>query len=160
VSKWNDTEVWRGLVDGSTCPICVRGYALDIIYELEISSLTMFEQATMRGYVCLVSRIHVVELHELTNEQASAFMRDICKVSKAVAWATGAVKMNYEIHGNTLPHLHVHFFPRYVSDQFEGGAIEPKKVVQPVYKAGEFELLREKILEYLDGNTALGTDKK
>jgi diadenosine tetraphosphate (Ap4A) HIT family hydrolase len=152
MSKWNDIELWSGLVDGSTCPICVRGYALDSIHELEISSLTMFEQATMRGYICLVSRIHVVELHELTDEQASAFMRDICKVSKAVTMATGAVKMNYEIHGNTLPHLHIHFFPRYRGDQFEGCVIEPKKVVQPVYEAGEFERLREKILKLLDGN--------
>jgi hypothetical protein len=31
-------------------------------------------------------------------------------VSKALAAATGAVKLNYEIHGNSLPHLHMHFF--------------------------------------------------
>ena len=31
-----------------------------------------------------------------------------------------SVKMNYEVHGNTIPHLHMHFFPRYPGDPFEG----------------------------------------
>jgi diadenosine tetraphosphate (Ap4A) HIT family hydrolase len=31
--------------------------------------------------------------------------------------------MNYEIHGNTIPHLHVHLFLRYKGDPFEGGPI-------------------------------------
>jgi diadenosine tetraphosphate (Ap4A) HIT family hydrolase len=29
------------------------------------------------------------------------------------------VKMNYEVHGNTIPHLHVHLFPRYAGDPYE-----------------------------------------
>ena len=33
--------------------------------------------------------------------------------------ASGATKMNYEVHGNTIPHLHMHFFPRYAGDPFE-----------------------------------------
>ncbi len=148
MSLWNETEKWRGLVSGEACPICRRGYAQDIIHELEASWLTMFErQATMRGYVCLVAKRHVVELHEFTENEAAAFMRDLHKVSKAVCAATKCVKLNIEIHGNTLPHLHVHFFPRYKGDQFEGSAIEPKKVVQPVYREGEFEEMRKSILQ-------------
>ena len=37
------------------------------------------------------------------------------------------VKMNYEIHGNTIPHLHVHLFPRFRGDPHEGGPIDPDK---------------------------------
>jgi len=51
------------------------------------------------------------------------------------------VKINYEIHGNSIPHLHMHFFPRYRGDQFEGGSINPKLTVQPVYSAGEFDTI-------------------
>lgn len=100
----------------------------------------------MPGYVCLVSRIHAVELHDLSAIQAESFMKDVRSVSRALAVATQAVKLNYEIHGNTLPHLHMHFFPRYRGDQFEGRAIEPRTVRQPVYESGRYAALRERIL--------------
>ena len=93
-------------------PICLRREPLDLVANLEASWLTMQEAAPVRGYVCLVSQIHAVDLHDLQEAVACAFMRDACRVSKAVASVTGAVKMNYEIHGNTIPHLHMHFFPR------------------------------------------------
>src|ERR1700694_5859903 len=84
---------------------------LHLIAELESSWLTMAEDAAMVGYVCLVSRVHAPELHDLNEHSAAAFMRDYRRVSNAVSVATEAVKLNYEIHGNTLPHLHIHFFP-------------------------------------------------
>jgi diadenosine tetraphosphate (Ap4A) HIT family hydrolase len=62
--------------------------------------------------------------------------------------------MNYEIHGNSIPHLHMHFFPRYRGDQFEGQPINPKLVVQPVYAAGEFERLRDGFVVALASNPA------
>jgi hypothetical protein len=37
-------------------------------------------------------------------------------------------KMNYEIHGNTIPHLHMHLFPRFDGDPFEGGPIDAAHV--------------------------------
>jgi len=102
----------------------------------------MQEAAPVRGYVCLVSQIHAVELYDLPEASASAFMRDARRVSLAVASVTGAVKINYEIHGNTIPHLHMHFFPRYRGDQFEGGP-NPRLAVRPAYASGEFERSRD-----------------
>ncbi len=66
-------------------------------------------------------------------------MRDGRRVSAALTASTETVKLNYEIHGNTLPHLHMHFFPRYRGDQFEGHPINPNVVTQPVYVSGEFK---------------------
>jgi diadenosine tetraphosphate (Ap4A) HIT family hydrolase len=85
----------------------------------------MQEAAPIVGYVCLVSQVHAVDLHDLPEAAASAFARDALKVSKALASVTGAVKMNYEIHGNSIPHLHMHFFPRYRGDLYEGQPIDP-----------------------------------
>jgi diadenosine tetraphosphate (Ap4A) HIT family hydrolase len=149
MSKWNNPPIWQALLDGSGCPICTRGLPLHVIANLKCSWLTMSEEAPMLGYVCLVSQVHVVELHELEEAGAEAFMRDIRSVSKALSIATGAVKLNYDIHGNTLPHLHMHFFPRYVGDPFEGKAIEPRTVTQPVYAPGQFAEVKSRLLAAL-----------
>jgi diadenosine tetraphosphate (Ap4A) HIT family hydrolase len=114
----------------------------------------MQEAAPIQGYVCLVSQSHAVELHDLADPTATAFMRDARKVSKALATATGAVKLNYEIHGNSLPHLHMHFFPRYRGDQFEGQPINPRLVKNPVYAPGEFQRIRDAFLAALGSNNA------
>ena len=149
MSAWNDTDRWSALLSGKACPICQRSRPLDVIAELEASWGTMQELAPVRGYVCLVSRIHAVELHDLPTDAATAFMRDMQRVSKAIAAVIAPVKINYEIHGNSLPHLHMHFFPRYRGDAFEGKPIDPKQVRQPVYAPGEFEALRRAMVQAL-----------
>ena len=152
MSLWNDPIGWADLCSGATCPICVRREPLDMVARLEASWVTMQEAAPIQGYVCLVSQSHAVELHDLADATATAFMRDARKVSKALATATGAVKLNYEIHGNSLPHLHMHFFPRYRGDQFEGQPINPRLVKNPVYAPGEFQRIRDVFLAALSSN--------
>ena len=118
--------------------ICKRGEPLDIVADLEASWLTAPEDAPLRGYCCLVFRLHAVELHVLSANEAGAFMRDIQRVSRAVQAVTGAIKMNYEVHGNSLPHLHMHFYPRQVGDPYENGPIDWKLAAGPVYAPAEF----------------------
>lgn len=149
MSKWNSPAEWQRLCDGSACPICVRGQPLNIIASLGASWLTMSDNAPMVGYACLVSRVHAVDLHDLGEDQSVYFMRDAHRVSAALSSVTGAVKLNYEIHGNTLPHLHMHFFPRYAGDPFEGRAIEPYRINQPVYAHGQFVELRDRLVQAL-----------
>jgi diadenosine tetraphosphate (Ap4A) HIT family hydrolase len=59
-------------------------------------------------------------------------------VSAALQAVTGAVKLNYEIHGNTIPHLHTHIYPRYRGDAFENRPIDPRLRGMPVYGTYEF----------------------
>ncbi len=152
MGSWNDPAAWAELCSGAACPICVRGEPPDVVATLETSWVTMQEAAPIRGYACLVSRVHAVELHDLDDATAMAFMRDACKLSGALAAVTGAVKLNYEIHGNSLPHLHMHFFPRYRGDRFEGGPINPRLVKSPVYAEGEFHRIRDVFLAALHSN--------
>lgn len=92
---------------------------------------------------------NVVELHDLTEAEGAAFMRDVRRLSAAVHEVTGAVKLNDEVHGNTIPHLHMHFYPRYPGDPFEGEPINAKAVRQPVYAPGEFTVVRTRLLAAL-----------
>jgi diadenosine tetraphosphate (Ap4A) HIT family hydrolase len=151
MSAWSDPRRWRDLCAGVECPICTRGRPLDIIEEFESAWLTAQERAPMRGYACLVAKTHAVELHDLAPATAAAFMEHAQRVSRALSAVTGAAKLNYEIHGNTLPHLHMHFYPRYPADRFEGRPIDPKAVTEPVYADGEFEQFRAALLKRLRG---------
>ena len=147
LSKWSHPEEWERLCSAESCPVCLRGRPTDFIAELDASFLIAGEDSPMKGYCFLLLKRHAVELYELSAEEATAFMRDIQRVSKAVHEITGAVKMNYEIHGNTIPHLHLHLFPRYIGDAFENQPINPRLVKSPPYAPGEFAEFAERLRE-------------
>lgn len=149
-SAWSDNSRWESLLSREGCPICRHAAPTHLIAELDGAWLTMPEAAPMRGYVCLVARTHAIELHDLTDAQAAAFFSDARRVSRAIARVLQPIKINYEIHGNTLPHLHLHMFPRYVGDPFEGGPIEPRRIVEPVYAPGEFATVSADLLRALN----------
>jgi diadenosine tetraphosphate (Ap4A) HIT family hydrolase len=149
MSTWLDAETWAKWLRGEQCPICRSNSADESVAELEVLRVMMSPDAPMKGYAWLPFRRHVIELHDLTEPEGAKFMRDLRRVSGVIQSVTGAVKMNYEIHGNTVPHLHVHIFPRYPGDPFEGGPINPKMIQTPVYQPGEFEVLRARVREQL-----------
>jgi diadenosine tetraphosphate (Ap4A) HIT family hydrolase len=149
MSQWGDPDRWARLCSGEACVICRRGAPNNILAELETSWVTVNEDPLMRGYACLVLRRHAVELHDLSEDEGAAYMRDIRRLSAAVQAVTGAVKLNYEVHGNTIPHIHMHFYPRYPRDPFEGGPISRKAVRGPAYAPGEFAAVRARLLNAL-----------
>lgn len=103
--------LWQGLVDGSACPICRQGEALDVVADLSASWATAPSEAPLLWYVCVVAKKHVVEPFELAEPDRSNFWKDVLLVAQRLQQASAAVKVNYEIHGNTLPHLHCHILP-------------------------------------------------
>ena len=149
MSKWANLDEWSGLVDGSGCPICRDGKPHSIVAELDTAYVTAGEEAALKGACAVFYKRHVVELHELSPDEAAAFIHDVQKISRAVQKITGAVKMNYEIHGNTIPHLHMHLFPRYIGDRFEDQPINPRITTPPAYAAGGFDEFARKLKEAL-----------
>ena len=152
MSGWTDVAEWERQRSGAGCRVCLsKG---DAIAQLETSWVLIGPDDPVRGYACLVFGRHAVELHELTDAEGAALMRDVQQVSGAVSRIMNPVKMNYEVHGNTAPHLHVHFFPRYRGDQFEGGPINPRVARRPVYAPGELESFRERLRSELASRAA------
>lgn len=80
-------------------------------------------QGKLFGKCVVGSTYHNVHFYDMPEEEMIAFMKDVQKVAKALHKVTGAVKINYEIHGNSGPHLHCHLFPRYLDDDFPSAAI-------------------------------------
>jgi hypothetical protein len=64
-AAWVDPERWRALCDAGGCPICVRRKPLDVIAERGTVWVTAGREAQLPGYVCVVSKQHVVEPYEL-----------------------------------------------------------------------------------------------
>jgi diadenosine tetraphosphate (Ap4A) HIT family hydrolase len=125
---WSRPGEWarRRLPDG--CVICIAGAPRDVVADFPSCWATAPREAPLVGYVCVVAREHVNEPFEMDPAAQSAFWRDTMTIAEAVARLVQPIKMNYEIHGNTLPHLHVHLFPRHPDDPFVGGPIDPRSV--------------------------------
>ncbi|MCY1435093.1 hypothetical protein D9M71_511730 [compost metagenome] len=68
------------------------------------------------GYCLLLPDPVVASLNDLDAEARASYLLDMARIGDAVLQATGAVRINYEILGNTEPELHCHIFPRYASE--------------------------------------------
>jgi diadenosine tetraphosphate (Ap4A) HIT family hydrolase len=69
-----------------------------------------------RGYTLVVARTHAAELFHVSEREATQYFTDMLRVARAIATAFEPRKMNYELLGNTVAHLHWHLFPRYADD--------------------------------------------
>lgn len=68
------------------------------------------------GYCLLLPDPVVASLNDLDAEARASYLLDMARLGDAVLAATGALRMNYEILGNSEPELHCHIFPRYASE--------------------------------------------
>jgi diadenosine tetraphosphate (Ap4A) HIT family hydrolase len=124
---WSKPEEWARRRTPGGCIICTSGRPPDVVAELPSTWAVAPVVAPLRGYVCVVARRHVNEPFELPVDEQHQFWADSMRVAAAVASVVSPIKMNYEIHGNTLPHLHLHLFPRHADDPFVGGPIDPRR---------------------------------
>jgi diadenosine tetraphosphate (Ap4A) HIT family hydrolase len=68
------------------------------------------------GYCLLLPDPVVPSLNDLDAQARATYLLDMARIGDAVLQATAAVRMNYEILGNSEPELHCHIFPRYASE--------------------------------------------
>jgi diadenosine tetraphosphate (Ap4A) HIT family hydrolase len=101
---------------------------MDVVAELQAVWVTVPPLTPLAGYVCLVSKRHVREPFQLSEAERRAFWDDVDRVAAAISAGLRPDKLNYEIHGNTIPHLHLHLFSRWRGDRFAGRPIDGKDV--------------------------------
>ncbi|AZC26897.1 MULTISPECIES: HIT domain-containing protein [Pseudomonas] len=68
------------------------------------------------GYCLLLPDPVVPSLNDLDEAARTTYLLDMARLGDAALQATGALRMNYEILGNSEPELHCHVFPRYASE--------------------------------------------
>jgi len=109
--EWMPREQWDALVRGQGCPACVEVTSGEpaneqglFVADLDFSRLR------------LAANRHVREPYELSKQERSMFFEDMMRVGRALEQAFNPVKLNFEILGNAVPHLHCHLKPRYYGD--------------------------------------------
>jgi diadenosine tetraphosphate (Ap4A) HIT family hydrolase len=105
-------------VTDAGCVMCDRYGAAGprLIAELETTRAFLHEDQFFPGYVLLVLRRHATELYELEAGERRAHLEEVSRVAQALAHAFRPVKMNYELLGNQVPHIHWHLVPRLPAD--------------------------------------------
>jgi diadenosine tetraphosphate (Ap4A) HIT family hydrolase len=112
-----------------TCEACDRIAANErgenpfAIVRLTTGYVVLHPTQYFRGYTLFVARTCAPELHALERDERDEFLREMAEVAHAVARACNPRKLNYELLGNGVPHLHWHLFPRYDTDPHPGGPV-------------------------------------
>jgi diadenosine tetraphosphate (Ap4A) HIT family hydrolase len=101
------------------------------IADLGLTVAYLHHDQFFRGWTLLVLKHHATELFELSREERSRLIEEVSGVARALAHAFDAVKINYELLGNEVPHLHWHIVPRLRGDPAPRGPVwmvahEPK----------------------------------
>ena len=146
---WKNYEKWEYRSKEENCPVCLNHPQpendIDIV-EMPSGYLCATSDVPFKGTCYLITRKHYIELFDMSDDEAFLFMKDIMKAAKAIKEVTGAIKINYEIHGNTVPHLHIVLYPRYLKgDRFSDGPINPRLTSPPAYQGNEFFEFIEKM---------------
>lgn len=103
----------------SPCPMCGRWESdADLrIAELGHSYVILNRDQFFPGYTLLFSKTHVTELFHLDHRVRGELMEEVSRVAKALYDVFRPDKINYELLGNMVPHMHWHLVPRFTSDQ-------------------------------------------
>ncbi len=107
--------------------MCARGRVEDDGFGLRVFAGTCSDaylqraDVGQRGYTIVIWRgRHVAEPTELTDDEASAYFSEMLSVGRAIEALYRPIKLNFELLGNSLPHLHAHVVPRYRDDGAPG----------------------------------------
>jgi diadenosine tetraphosphate (Ap4A) HIT family hydrolase len=132
-NNWIPRKEWDALVLGEGCPLCANVKTPDgeindynkFIADLSFSRLVLDNNQYVKGYCLLICFKHVREPYELPQDEQEQYFDDMMTAGMALEKAFGADKMNFQILGNAVPHLHCHLEPRYYGDAAPGHPIDP-----------------------------------
>jgi diadenosine tetraphosphate (Ap4A) HIT family hydrolase len=153
MSFHHDPSNWLFEAQKENCPYCRKDedpMQSVTLKFFKYSELCAHPRVSLEGTCYLITREHYVELFDLNDEALLGFMKEVQVTAKVLKDVTGAFKINYEMHGNTAPHLHLHLFLRYLNDPFAGIPIDYNRIEPPVYTGNEFEIFISSMQERLE----------
>jgi diadenosine tetraphosphate (Ap4A) HIT family hydrolase len=105
-------------VTSPACPACTGGWPAPEHRIADCGSTIAYlhDDQFFEGWTFLVLKRHATELWHLEAAERARLIEEITRVARAVGAAFGAVKMNYELLGNAIAHIHWHLVPRRAGD--------------------------------------------
>jgi len=96
------------------CPACAGQWprAEQRIADFDESIAYLHDDQFFPGWTVVVLKRHATELFALSPTERSALIEEVSRVAEALARVFGAHKMNYELLGNQIAHIHWHLIPR------------------------------------------------
>jgi diadenosine tetraphosphate (Ap4A) HIT family hydrolase len=100
------------------CPMCsIWETDADLrICELQHSFVILNRDQFFPGYTLLFTKVHHSELFQLDRTVRSELMEEISSVARVLYDIFCPAKINYELLGNMVPHIHWHLVPRFASE--------------------------------------------
>ena len=100
------------------CPMCRRwDDETELrIMELEHSFVVLNRDQFFPGYTLLFTKKHVTELFHLDRAVLTGLMEEVSRVAEALFTLFQPDKINYELLGNMVPHIHWHLVPRHAGE--------------------------------------------
>ncbi|MBT0652697.1 HIT family protein [Geomobilimonas luticola] len=100
------------------CPMCNKW---EVEPDLRIAELPhcyvlLNRDQFFPGYCFVFTKDHVTELFHLEQEVRTAVMEEVTSVAAALYRLFQPAKINYELLGNMVPHMHWHLIPRFATD--------------------------------------------
>jgi diadenosine tetraphosphate (Ap4A) HIT family hydrolase len=150
LSFHSDYEKWVKMTDLQYCPVCQDAPKSPEMVSLGLAHTWKNIQPVdcLKGACSVLAKKHAVELYDLNDAELLALMKEVQLCARALKNVTGAVKINYELYGNTVPHLHIHLYPRHVDDPFPGRAIDYTQKINQYN--GQFEAFVERLSQELE----------
>ncbi|MGH7324483.1 MAG: HIT family protein [Candidatus Rokuibacteriota bacterium] len=107
------------------CPACAGRWprADHRIAELGHSLAYLHEDQFFPGWTLLGLKRHATELFDLTREERAELIEEVSGVAQVLAASFSALKINYELLGNQIPHIHWHVVPRLPGDPAPRGPV-------------------------------------
>jgi diadenosine tetraphosphate (Ap4A) HIT family hydrolase len=112
-----------------TCDICARNARTErgentfSVARATTGYVNLADVQYHEGYTIFSAKRCVNELQELPADERDTYLREMAAVAEAVFNAFEPRKLNYELLGNGVPHLHWHLFPRHADDAHPSGPV-------------------------------------
>lgn len=106
------------MIEEPFCKICRQDWPFPghFIGEMGLTKAYLFEDQFFPGWTVLVLKDHRTELFQLTSEARSRLMEELSRMGEMLNRVFEVRKINSELLGNQVPHMHWHVIPRLRTD--------------------------------------------
>ena len=102
----------------TTCETCHAQWPGDSYWIADLGETIVYlnPDQFFTGASLLALKRHATELSQLTRGERTQLIEEVTVVARALMDSFAAVKINYALLGNQVPHIHWHVIPRLADD--------------------------------------------